>query len=74
MTIFSKTFYNIVALSLFIGQNVPNTYGTNQPRDYFLSQRENKFSFFSFSRGIVHIDTSRELQQELAFGLSTNKH
>lgn len=45
-------------------QNVANKYGTNQPRDYFLSQRENKFSFFSFSRGLVHLDTSKELQQE----------
>ncbi len=45
-------------------QNVPNKYGTNQPRDYFLSQRENKFSFFSFSRGLVHIDVSKELQQK----------
>ncbi len=45
-------------------QNVPNKYGTNQPRDYFLSQRENKFSFFSFSRGHVHIDLSKELEYE----------
>ncbi len=45
-------------------QNVPNKYGTNQPRDYFLSQRENKFSFFSFNRGLVPIDASKELQEE----------
>ena len=45
-------------------QNVPNKYGANQPRDYFLSQRENKFSFFSFSRGHVHIDLSKELEHE----------
>ncbi|MGC1182403.1 GNAT family N-acetyltransferase [Legionella sp.] len=45
-------------------QNVPNKYGTNQPRDYFLSQRENKFSFFSFNRGLVCIDSSKELQQK----------
>lgn len=45
-------------------QNVPNVYGKNQPRDYFLSQKENKFSFFSFSRGLVHIDTSEKLQQD----------
>lgn len=45
-------------------QNVPNKYGANQPRDYFLSQRENKFSFFSFTRGYVHIDMSKELQHK----------
>lgn len=45
-------------------QNVPNKYGTNQPRDYFLSQRENKFSFFSFSRPHVQIGLSEELKHE----------
>lgn len=45
-------------------QNVPNKYGTTQPRDYFLSRRKNQFSFFSFNRGLVHIDASKELQQE----------
>jgi RimJ/RimL family protein N-acetyltransferase len=45
-------------------QNVPNKYGVNQPRDYFLSQKQNKFSFFSFIKGQVRIDTSRELPQE----------
>jgi len=45
-------------------QNVPNKYGANQPRDYFLSQRQSKFSFFSFIRGHVCIDTSKELQHE----------
>lgn len=45
-------------------QNVPNKYGADQPRDYFLSQKQNKFSFFSFIRGEVHIDMSEELQHE----------
>jgi RimJ/RimL family protein N-acetyltransferase len=45
-------------------QNVPNKYGANQPRNYFLSQKQNKFSFFSFIRGHVHVDASKELQIE----------
>lgn len=36
-------------------QNVPNKYGIQQPRDYFLSQPQNRFSFFSFKRGRVDI-------------------
>lgn len=41
-------------------QNVPNKYGKDQPRDYFLSQRTSTFSFFSFTRGAVHIDIAEE--------------
>lgn len=36
-------------------QNVANKYGAHQPRDYFLSQPQNRFSFFSFKRGSVDI-------------------
>jgi RimJ/RimL family protein N-acetyltransferase len=43
-------------------QNVPNKYGINQPRDYFLSKNQNEFSFFSFTRGEVHVNTSQESQ------------
>lgn len=45
-------------------QNVPNKYGKNQPRDYFISHRQNKFTFFSFNRGHVHVDMSKESEHE----------
>lgn len=41
-------------------QNVRNVYGANQHRDYFLSQKQQGFSFFSFTRGHVHVDTAHE--------------
>lgn len=45
-------------------QNVPNKYGASQPRDYFLSKR-NQFSFFSFIKGHdVYVDPSQELRQQ----------
>lgn len=46
-------------------QNVKNVYGKNQPRDYYKSQRENKFSFFSFNKNkTIEIEESLELAQQ----------
>lgn len=45
-------------------QNVSSKYGADQPRDYYLSRSRNEFSFFSFIRGHVHVDASKELPLE----------
>lgn len=44
-------------------QNVPNVYGANQPRDYFVSQRQNECSFFSFNKGRIAVDLSKGVPQ-----------